>query len=128
MRKRTVLISALVAGLALLAMGVTALGQDGTAVVEPEVGLLASAAGLAVVIGVFMNVIRSVFPSDFAFDRWAPAIAVLLGVLGSFAYVFTTGDPVNGAVIIQAGLIGVFAGWQSQNVNTILTRTTGDVN
>jgi hypothetical protein len=111
--------------MALLMFGVTAMAQDGSPVVEPSVGLLASAAGLSIVIAIIMNLIRNtpLFPTPEAFNKWAPSIATLIGVFGAVVYAVTNGDPVTGESLIGAVLIGIFAGGYSQNVNTILTRT-----
>jgi ABC-type Fe3+-siderophore transport system permease subunit len=121
--RRRILVAAGIAGLALIALGATAMGQDGTPVIEPNVGLLASAAGLSVVIAVFLNLIRGLFPAPELFNKWAPLTAAVLGVVGAIAFLFTSGDPVDAADLINAVLVGVFAGGYSQNVNTILTRT-----
>jgi ABC-type Fe3+-siderophore transport system permease subunit len=123
--RRRVFIAAGIAGMALLMFGVTAMAQDGTPVVEPTIGLLASAAGLSIVIAVIMNLLRNspLFPSPELFNKWAPSLAALIGVVGAVAYAITSGDPVTGESLISAVLVGIFAGGYSQNVNTILTRT-----
>lgn len=121
MRRRNVLIAASIAGVALLLGGVVLAQTDG-GVVEPSTLLLSTAAGLSIVIAVFMNLIRGLFPEPESFNRWAPLTAAILGVVGAFAFLLSTGNvTLDGA--INAVLIGVFAGGYSQNVNTILTRT-----
>jgi hypothetical protein len=107
----------------LLSLGAVALGQDGGPVTEPTVGLLASAAGLASVIFVITNLLRGTLGAA-SFDRWAPLVAVVIGVILAEVYVVVNGD-VTGNDVLQAALVGLFAGGFSQNVNTIVTRASG---
>lgn len=111
----------LAVGLMLLATPV--LGQDSGELPpsEPWVGMLASAAGLSVVVAIVMNLLRSTMSAT-QFDQFAPIIAVGVAMLLSLAYVIATGD-LNGESVLQAILIGLFSGGFSQNVNTMIRRT-----
>lgn len=91
---------------------------------EPTIGLLASAAGLAGVVWLVMQLVRTAIPAA-TFDQWAPVIAAVVGVVLAIAYAFvaaTPAAPLTGAVILQAVLVGLFGGWMSQNVNTMVRR------
>lgn len=92
---------------------------------EPSIGLLASAAGLAGVVWLVMQLVRSLIDAA-TFDRFGAAIAALVGVAFALAYaVVATVGPVTGAILLQAFLVGLFGGWMSQSVNTMVTRATG---
>lgn len=94
---------------------------------EPTIWLLASAAGLAGVVWLIMQLVRTLIDA-LTFDRLAPVIAACVGVVLAIAYAFvsaTPAEPLTGAVILQAVLVGLFGGWMSQNVNTMVTRATG---
>lgn len=88
---------------------------------EPTIGLLASAAGLAGVIWLVMQLVRTALSAP-TFDRWAPVIAALIGIVLAIAYAVVTAPALTGAVILQAVLVGLFGGWMSQNVNTMVRR------
>lgn len=93
---------------------------------EPSIGLLASAAGLAGVVWLIMQLVRTLIDA-LTFDRLAPVIAAGVGIVLAIAYAFvaaTPAAPLTGAVILQAVLVGLFGGWMSQNVNTMVTRAT----
>lgn len=91
---------------------------------EPTIGILASAAGLAGVVWIVMSILRS-FISTPTFDRWGAALAAVVGIAFSLAYAFVTTTPATGEVLLQAVLVGLFGGWMSQNVNTMVRRATG---
>lgn len=91
---------------------------------EPSIGLLASAAGLAGVIWMIMQLIRTLL-DPVVFDKFAPVIAAVVGVILALAYAFVTvtpESPASGPVLLQAVLVGLFGGWMSQNVNTMVQR------
>lgn len=91
---------------------------------EPTIGLLASAAGLAGVIWLVMQLVRTVLDAA-TFDRFAPVIAAVVGIILALAYaIVATVGPITGAVMLQAVLVGLFGGWMSQNVNTMVRRAT----
>ena len=94
---------------------------------EPSIGLLASAAGLAGVIWLIMQLVRTLLAAD-TFDRYAPVVAALVGIALALAYAFVTATPeapATGPVLLQAVLVGLFGGWMSQNVNTMVRRAAG---
>lgn len=118
--------AAVFAASAVLLLAGTALGQDTGPIDEPDVGLLASAAGLSGVIFIIMNVLRNL-PSWTAesFDRWAAAVAIVIGILLAEAYAIfiDTGNPASiESRVVQAALVGLFAGGFSQNVNRAVMR------
>lgn len=89
---------------------------------EPSIGLLASAAGLAGVIWLIMQLVRTLLDAA-TFDRFAPVLAAVVGVVLALAYaVVSTVGPITGAVLLQAVLVGLFGGWMSQNANTMVQR------
>ena len=91
---------------------------------EPTIGLLASAAGLACVIWLIMQLVRTLIDAA-AFDRFAPVIAAVVGIILALAYAFVSATPeapATGPVLLQAVLVGLFGGWMSQNVNTMVQR------
>jgi len=91
---------------------------------EPTIGLLASAAGLAGVVWLIMQLVRTLMDAA-TFDRWAPVVAVLVGIVLALAYAWVTATadaPLDGQVILQAVLVGLFGGWMSQNANTMVQR------
>lgn len=91
---------------------------------EPTIGLLASAAGLAGVIWLVMQLVRTVLDAA-TFDRFAPVIAAVVGIILALAYAIVAAPrPITGAVMLQAVLVGLFGGWMSQNVNTMVRRAT----
>jgi hypothetical protein len=87
---------------------------------EPDIGMLASAVGLAGVVWVVMAVVRTLVGETW-FDKWGPTIAVVIGILFAEAYVLATG-PVNGTTLLQGLLVGLFGGWMSQNANAMIQR------
>jgi hypothetical protein len=94
---------------------------------EPTIGLLASAAGLAGVVWLIMQVIRPLVAPP-AFDRWGAVIAMAVGIVLALLYAFvaaTPAHPADGQALLQAVLVGLFGGWMSQNVNHAVTRATG---
>ena len=92
---------------------------------EPSIGLLASAAGLAGVIWLVMQLVRTLLDAA-TFDRFGAIIAALVGVAFALAYVAVSTDgPVAGEAILQAVLVGLFGGALSQNVNHLVSRTAG---
>jgi hypothetical protein len=88
---------------------------------EPSIGMLASAAGLAGVVWLIMQVLRTAVPPDF-FDRWGAVMAVIVGVVLALLYAFVTTPDITGSVLLQALLVGLFGGWLSQNANTMVRR------
>lgn len=92
---------------------------------EPSIGLLASAAGLAGVVWLIMQLVRPLLAAA-TFDRWGAVIAAVVGIVLALAYaVVGTVGPITGAVLLQAVLVGLFGGWMSQNVNTMVRRAAG---
>jgi VIT1/CCC1 family predicted Fe2+/Mn2+ transporter len=89
---------------------------------QDAVAMLATTTGTAVIVGVILNVARSLFTPEH-FDRWAPAIAVVIGVVLSVSFAVVTVAPLTGVAILGAVLVGVLAGALSQNVNTVIQRT-----
>ena len=94
---------------------------------EPSIGLLASAAGLAGVIWLIMQLVRTLL--DVAtFDRFGATIASVVGIGFALAYAFVTATPeapATGPVLLQAVLVGLFGGWMSQNANAMVNRAVG---
>lgn len=88
---------------------------------EPTIGLLASAAGLAGVVWLVMQLVRPLLPAP-TFDRFGAVIAALAGIALAILYVLVTSATITGAVILQAVLVGLFGGWMSQNANTMVRR------
>jgi hypothetical protein len=122
---RRIITAATLAVIAVLALASVALGQDTGPVDEPTVGLLASAAGLATVIFIIVNLLRGVITPPEAFDKWAPLVAVVIGILLAEAYAIFVDTGNTNTIesrVIQAALVGLFAGGFSQNVNTVVTR------
>jgi len=94
---------------------------------EPTIGLLASAAGLAGVIWLIMQLVRTLIDAA-VFDRFGATIAALIGIVLALVYAFvvaTPEAPATGPVLLQAVLVGLFGGWMSQNANEMITRATG---
>lgn len=87
---------------------------------EPTIDMLATAAGLAAVVWLVMQLLRPVVPAD-AYDRWGALLAAVVGVIFALAYTVTS-LPVDGRALLQAVLVGLFGGWLSQNVNSMVTR------
>lgn len=123
--KRVMVLGTLVV-VALLWGTVAALAQDGSLPVltDPTAAALASAAGIAAVVALITNVLRTVVPAD-AFDRWGPTIAVASGIVLGLIGAFVSTAPRTGDAIVTAILVGMFGGWQSQNVNTQVKRALG---
>jgi len=89
---------------------------------EPAIGGLATAVGLAPIIYLVMTlVVRPILAPD-TFDRFGPVIAVAIGVVLALAYAVVTTNPITGAGLLQAVLVGLFGGALSQNVNTAVAR------
>ena len=86
------------------------------------VGLLATTAGIAGVVGVLMNVLRRSF-TDAGFDRWAPIVAVVFGIILAVAFAVVTANPLTGNILLGAVVIGILGGALSQNINTVIQRT-----
>lgn len=118
---RRLLTAVVLTAIAMLWIVPLALAQDGGPILtDPTAAALASAAGIAAVVALITNVLRTVVPPD-AFDRWGPTIAVLVGVVLGLIGAFVNGSP-DANAIVTAVLVGLFGGWQSQNVNTMATR------
>jgi len=90
---------------------------------EPAIGMLATAAGLAVVVALITNLIRPAMVAA-TFDRIGPLIAVIVGVVLALTYAWATEPSLSGSVLLQAFLVGLFGGVLSQNVNTVVARAT----
>lgn len=88
---------------------------------EPDIGMLASAAGLSVAVWLVMQFVRQALAAP-VFDRWGALIAGVVGVLFAIAYAVVTTPVLDGKVLLQALLVGLFGGWMSQNVNTMVRR------
>lgn len=94
---------------------------------EPTIGMLATGAGLAGVVWLIMQVVRTLVPAP-TFDRYGAALAVLVGIILSLAYAFvaaTPAKPLDGSALLEAVLVGLFGGWMSQNANHMVTRASG---
>lgn len=94
---------------------------------EPSIGLLASAAGLAGVIWLVMQLVRTLLAAA-TFDRFGATIAALIGIVLALVYAFvvaTPEAPATGPVLLQAVLVGLFGGWMSQNANAMVNRAVG---
>lgn len=122
MKLRTLLTSLVLALVASLYLVPIALAQDGTPIVtDPTAAALATAAGIAAVVALITNVLRTVVPPD-VFDRWGPTIAVVVGVILGVLGLMARNGPYDTNAIVTAVLVGLFGGWQSQNVNTQVRR------
>lgn len=88
---------------------------------EPTVTMLSTAAGLAVVVSLVMQLLRPVVPEG-TYDRWGPLLAVVVGTAFALAYTVASVSPITGNDLLQAVLVGLFGGFLSQNANTLLTR------
>lgn len=119
--RRRIAVASLLAVIATIGLALIVVAQDDGTIEEPTVGLLATATGVSLVIAVFLNVLRGVFPSQDAFSKWAPTIAVVIGIGAALLYAFANGDT-SGPALIQAVLVGLFGGYMSQNANTQITR------
>lgn len=108
--------------LALLTLSAVALGQTvaETALDEPEIGALASAGGLAVIVTVVTNLVRGLI-DPVSFDRLGPLIATVVAVVLSLAYTFAT-SPITSASLLQAVLVGVVGGALSNPINNAVSR------
>ena len=63
--------------------------------------------------------------STFLVATPAQAPVALIPVVYAIAYaVVSTVGPITGAILLQAVLVGLFGGWMSQNVNTMVRRAT----
>ena len=91
---------------------------------EPSVDLLATAAGTAGVVFLVTSVLRTVIPAA-VFDRWGAALAVLVGIGLAVLYAVTRPDGFTSDDVLQALLVGLFAGGFSQNINTVVRRALG---
>jgi hypothetical protein len=112
----------MLAVVAVLSLSVLVSAQTGGPVTEPTVGLLASTTGIAGVIAVVMNLIRGQF-AEATFDRWAALIATTIGVLLAVLYAAFNVHPLDGNAIIEAVLLGLFAGALSNPINNLITKT-----
>ncbi len=65
------------------------------------------------------------FLTEVSFDRWAPALAVLVGVVLAEAYALVSTNPITGEAALQAFLVGLFAGAMSQNINHLAKTAKG---
>lgn len=90
-------------------------------VVDPTVAMLSGVTGLALVITVIMQLLRSPIPPAI-FDKWAPFIAAIIGILFALLGALLGDGPRTGNSILQAVLVGLFAGSYSQNLNMIVAR------
>jgi len=88
---------------------------------EPTIGMLASAVGIATIITLLMNLLVRPALTAERFDKFAPSIAVVIGVVMAVTYTVVT-SPINGSTLLEAILIGLFGGALSQNVSTVVTR------
>lgn len=120
---RTVALVGLLAALAVVLLGVPALAQDGSLVVDaPTADTLRTAAGIAIVVALITNLLRGVVPPP-VFDKWGPTIAVVVGVGLALLGLFVAPDTTpTGDAIVTAILAGAFGGFMSQNVNTMVQR------
>lgn len=112
---------AIAAVLLLLSVPVMAEAAQLPVLTDPTAAALATAAGIAAVVALITNVLRGVVPEDL-FDRWGPTIAVCVGVGLAVAGFLTGPGPRDGSTLVTAVLVGLFGGWQSQAVNTQVSR------
>lgn len=121
LRLRSLATALVLVAIGLLWVAPMALAQDGTPILtDPTAAALASAAGIAAVVALITNVLRTVVPPA-AFDQWGATIAVVVGVVLAILGAFVNGTP-DANALVTAALVGLFGGWQSQNVNTQVTR------
>lgn len=116
---RRILAATAIAIVTLLVATVAAFAQgaDIPVVTDPNVAQLASAAGLAAVVALVTNILRTTVPDD-VFRRWGATIAVVVGMALGVVGLLATNGPLNVGTVTQALLVGLFGGWMSQNVNT----------
>lgn len=127
--KRIGLSLAAIAGLTVVwlslgaSIGVFAQGDVPTipVVIDPTVAQLAGVASLAAIVAVITNIIRGPMPAA-VFDQWGPTIAVIVAIVLALLGVFVGDGPKTGNSILQAVLVGAFAGWQSGLVNNQFMR------
>jgi len=93
---------------------------------EPAIGVLATAVGMAPIIWMIMTLVVRTLLDDAAFNRFAPTIAIWIGVVLALAYVIVTTSPITGTAILQGVLVGLFAGSMSQQVNNAVSRLQGN--
>jgi hypothetical protein len=85
------------------------------------VNLLATTAGVAAVVVVVMNALRMAVDSTW-FDRWAPLLSMVIGVVLAVAFALATIQPLTGTALLGGIVVGCIAGGLSQNANTVLQR------
>ena len=91
-----------------------------------DVGLLATAPGIAIVVALIVNILRPAIPAD-VLDRYGPIIAAALGVVLALLWAFLVDPaPVTGEEIVTAILAGLAGGYWSQNVNSAIQRAAGN--
>lgn len=91
-----------------------------------SVALLATTAGIAGIVFLVMQAIRKPLEGP-VWDRFAPTLAMALGVVLALAYAFVTISPLTGTAILGAIVSGIVGGALSQNANTAWRRITGDL-
>lgn len=90
---------------------------------NPTSAMLTTVAGIAVIVAVAMNLLRTVIP-PVTFDQWAALGAVILGIVLAELGTFQRGE----TTYVDALLVGLFGGVQSQLFNTVIKRTADGLN
>lgn len=85
---------------------------------NPTSAMLGTVVGIALIVTAIVNLVRPlVQPEDF--DRWAPIMAVVVGVVLAVLGAFQRGS----TEYVDAALVGLFGGLSSQLVNKAVVRT-----
>lgn len=85
------------------------------------VAMLATTTGIAGIVFLLMTGIRTAVAAAW-FDRWAPLLAMLIGVVLAFIGVIATVHPLTSTALAGALVSGLIGGALSQNVNTVVKR------
>jgi len=124
--RRTLMVMAPLAAILTLWTAGAALAQDPNVPVltDPTAAVLATAAGIAAVVALITNILRTTVPAD-AFDKWGPTIAVVVGIVLALLGLFVAPGTHDGNAVVTAILVGLTGGWLSQNANTQVARLRG---
>jgi hypothetical protein len=85
------------------------------------VSLLATTGGIALVVFLVMQAVRKPLEGP-TWDRFAPTIALALGIVLAELFAFATVSPFSGVAALGALVSGVIGGALSQNANTAWRR------
>lgn len=115
----------LIAPLVLLFATAAAFAQDSIPTLdEPTAAALAGVAGVTAFVTLITNILRGTMPAD-VFDRWGSTIAVVVGIVLALIGVFVNEGPRGADAIVTAILVGLTAGWLSQNANAQVKAALG---